>query len=193
MKKASLVVATLACVAVWAGPAAAQAITGTPVVRSDTRGLGIGLQLNRTGMDQGRGDGLKVLGAGAALSVSYGVSDAVSLFARGGTGYRSSYMDLGARYRFGGATSALRPYVEAAATVVGATRTVSDAFEAPETLRSRGLAATVGAGVEYYVSPRLALDLGVTFSGGRFEENPATGLNDGFVSNRVQMGITFRP
>jgi opacity protein-like surface antigen len=190
MKTASLVAATLACVAFSAGPAAAQPGTGTPVVRSDTRGLGVGVQVNRIGLDQGRGS--TVLGAGMGLTVSYGMTDAVSLFARAGTGYRSSHVDAGARYRFASAARALRPYVEAGVSVVGATRPFYG-DDGVTSLRSRGVGATAGAGVEYYLNPRLALDLGVSYSAGRFAENEVTGLRDGFITNRVQMGITFRP
>lgn len=191
MKKASLVAATLACAALLAVPASAQTLTGTPVVRSDTRGFGVGVQLDRIGLMFG--DGRTVLGAGLGVTASYGVSDALSLFARAGTGYRSSHLDAGARYRFGSAAGALRPYVEAAATTVLATRDGAFSEDGQESLRSRGLGATVGAGVEYYLSPRVALDAGVSFFGGRFEENAATGLRDGFATSRVQVGIQFRP
>lgn len=191
MKAASLVAVTLACVALLARPADAQSGSGTGAVRSDTRGLGMGVQAGRTGFNQG--DGHTVLGAGLDLTASYGVSDALSVFARAGTGYRSSHLDAGVRYRFASPAAALRPYLEGGVTVVGATRATPGAEYGEDFLRSRGLGATVGAGVEYYINPRLALDLGVSFSGGRFEKNPATGLNDGFMTNRVQMGIQFRP
>lgn len=191
MKKASLVAVTLACAALLAVPAAAQVVTGSPVVRSDTRGFGVGVQLDRIGLMFG--DGRTVLGAGLGVTASYGVSDALSLFARAGTGYRSSHLDAGARYRFGSAAGALRPYVEAGVTTVRATRDAWYPEDGQQSLRSRGLGVTAGAGVEYYISPRLALDAGVTLTGGRFEENPATGLRDGFATSRVQVGIQFRP
>lgn len=189
MKAASLVAVTLACVAFSARASDAQ--QGSGAVRSDTRGLGITVQAGRTAFDQG--DGHTVLGAGLDVTAGYGVSDALSVFARAGTGYRSSHLDAGVRYRFGSPAGALRPYLEGGVTAVGAIRTTPGPADGEEFLRSRGVGATVGAGVEYFINPRLALDLGVSVSGGRFEKNPATGLNDGFMTNRVQMGIRFRP
>lgn len=191
MKTASLVAAILACAALSAGPAAAQLGGGAQPVRSDARGLGVGVQVNRTGLAEG--GGRTVLGAGAGLTVSYGTTDAVSLFARAGTGYRSSQLDLGVRYRFGSAAGALRPYLEGAVTTIAASRPVPNPADGEDSVRLWGVGGTVGAGVEYFVSPRLALDLGVTATAGRFQQNPATNLRDGFISKRVQVGIHFRP
>ena len=193
MKTASFVAVTLVCAAFWAGPAAAQAVSGTSPVRSDTRGLGIGVQLNgmRVLSDQSR----MVPGAGLGLTLSYGTSDALSVFARGSMGYRMSQLDVGARYRLGNPSSALRPYVEASVSRFGALRPPLEST-AGESVRAWGLGMTVGAGVEYHVSPRLGLDLGVSHTEGRFRTPTLPGeaaFRETLSSTRFQVGVTWRP
>jgi opacity protein-like surface antigen len=192
MKAASLVAATIACVALSAVPAAAQ--TGSVADQPDTRGLSIGVHLNRTAVNfqyQSSGD---VLGAGGGVTVGYGLTNRLSAFARGNMGYQSTQVDLGARYRFGSPTGVLRPYVEAAVTRVGASRGGSG-FEARES--AWGTGATIGAGVEYFVSRNLAIDAGVVHTRGRFSEGTildgGSGVSEKFISNRLQLGVTWRP
>ena len=194
MKAASLVAATLMCAAFAARPAAAQTAPGAAPVRSDARGLGVGVQLNGTGVRSPGNESRTVAGAGLGVTLSYGMSDALSAFARGSTGYRSSQVDLGARYRFGSPAGALRPYVEGAVTRHAALRPAPEGSE--QSLRSLGMGVTVGAGVEYYVTPRFALDVGLAHSRGRFREGALggeVGPRESFTSNRVQMGLTWRP
>ena len=98
-------------------------------------------------------------------------------------------MDVGARYSFGDTAARLRPYVEGAFT-----RTGTSAFSAPldePRPRSHGYGLTGGAGVEYFVSPRVALDVGVSHSRGQFIAGPFDG--DGFASTRLNLGVKWRP
>lgn len=197
MKAASLVAAALVCAAFSAGPVAAQLGPGPGVVRSDTRGLGIGVQFNGTGVSSD-GDGFRtVSGAGMGLTLSYGMSDALSVFGRGSYGYRTTQLDLGARYRFGGASGALRPYVEGAVTRLGTVRPPDPRALSQTSFNAEGLGMTVGAGVEYFISPRLAVDLGLSHTRGRFSDGTIVGEGSGVVekfrSNRVQVGVTWRP
>lgn len=191
MKAASLVAATLACVALSAAPAAAQAGSGTD--QPDTRGLSVGVHLNRTAVNF-QFDSDDVLGAGGGVTVGYGLTNRLSAFARANMGYQSTQVDLGARYRFGSPTGVLRPYVEAGITRVGASRDASG-FEARESVWGTG--ATVGAGVEYFVSRNLAVDAGVVHTRGRFSEGAildgGSGVSEKFISNRLQLGVTWRP
>lgn len=194
MKTASLVAVTLVCAAFSAGSAAAQLGLGTSSVRSDTRGLGIGMQINRIGQESGGSPRLP--GAGLGLTLSYGMTDNLSLFGRAATGYRTSQFDLGARYRFASPSSAVRPYVEAGVTRLGGILAAPGIGGSPPPPQSWGLGMTVGAGVEYHISPRFAVDLGVLHTQGRMV-TPA--LPDGphfrekLLSNRMQMGFTWRP
>ena len=190
MKAASFVAVTLVCAALSAVAAEAQLGYGASPVRSDTRGLGIGVQLNGTGVESSDAS-RTVPGAGVGLTLSYGTSDALSVFARASTGYRMSQVDLGARYRFGSPAGALRPYVEGAVTRLGAIRSTE---ETDQYGRSWGTGSTVGAGVEYHFSHRFAVDLGMAHLRGRFTARPGDeGFRETFTSSRVQTGITWRP
>lgn len=179
MKRLSLVVLAVASTAMAAGTAAAQA---GGIERSDTRGPVVGINLNGSTLGAERATFRDARGAGLGLSLGYGVSDALSFFVRGNLAYRSGHFDLGARYTFGGADAALRPYVEAAATRAG---TLQDDF------RSDGTGATVGAGVEYFATRHVALDVGVAHSRGRFTNGFLDG--DDFASTRLNVGIKWHP
>ncbi|HEX2076193.1 MAG TPA: outer membrane beta-barrel protein [Longimicrobium sp.] len=133
---------------------------------------------------------------GLGLTVGYGISERVSAFVRGISGYQSTQVDLGVRYRFGGASQRLRPYVEGAVTAIGATgRTPFE--ERGEGLsrptRSTGTGFTAGAGLEYFISPRLGVDLGVTHSLGRFGHPVETQFDRTFSATRLHVGLTWRP
>jgi opacity protein-like surface antigen len=191
MKAASLVAATVACVALSTVPAAAQAGPGADP--PDTRGLSVGVHLNRTAVNF-QFDSDDVPGAGGGVTVGYGLTNRLSAFARASTGYQSTQVDLGARYRFGSPNGVLRPYVEGAMTRIGASREGSGFTEAGS---AWGTGATVGAGVEYFVSRNLAIDAGVVHTRGRFSEGTIPegrfGVSEKFISNRIQLGVTWRP
>lgn len=191
MKAASFVAAALASVALAAAPAAAQA--GSAAEPLDTRGLSVGVHLNRTAVNF-QFDSDDVLGAGGGVTVGYGLTNRLSAFARANTGYQSAQVDLGARYRLGSLNAVLRPYVEGAATRIGASREASG-FNERESVWGTG--ATIGAGVEYFVSRNLAIDAGVVHTRGRFTEGTilkgGSGVSEKFISNRIQLGVTWRP
>jgi opacity protein-like surface antigen len=187
MKRISSVSLALVSAALAAGPAGAQ--LHWPEARSGTRGLTVGLDLNGSAIETNGSTAGTPRGAGFGLSLGYGVSERVSLFARADYAYQIAHVDVGARYSFGGTSSRLRPYVEGALT-----RTGTSAFVAPleEGLsRSHGYGLTGGAGVEYFVSSRVALDLGVSHSRGRLTAGTFKG--DDFASTRLNVGFKWRP
>lgn len=192
MKATSLVAATLACVVVSAAPARAQ--TAPDADRTDTRGLSVGVHLNRTTVNFQAQSSADVLGAGGGVTVGYGLTNGLSVFGRANTGYQSSQVDLGVRYRPGSLAGVLRPYVEGAVTYLGASREASG-IHAGEP--SWGSGVSLGAGVEYFVNRHVALDAGAVHTRGRFNES--TFLDNGrhvtekFISNRVHFGVTWRP
>ncbi len=184
MKIATLVTIGAAAAALTAGSASAQ--EGTD--RSNTRGLGLGVNFNQSavgGLAPWRGD----QGTGAGLGIGYGVTDRLSVFARADYAYRSSHVDAGVRYSFGSPGSALRPYAELAATRIGSAPHVD--------FRSTGYGATAGVGVEYFVSRKLALDVGVVHSEGRFTSTMIVGKtvdrDRPFNSSRLNIGLKWRP
>lgn len=185
MKLASLVAIATLCAAV---PAAAQ--EGSPLHAASTRGLGVGVSLNESRVGIG---GESLGGAGFGLAGSYGVSEALSFFLRGGYGYQNVQLGAGARYSFRGPGARLRPYLELGGTRV-ATREEST-LEA--VVRSSGYAATAGAGVEYFITPKVALDVGFVHSEGRFTHTEIGGTpidaNRRLVSNGLNIGFRWRP
>ena len=151
--------------------------------RSVTRGFSLGVDLGASGIDSGI-DGFRArTGGGVGVRLGYGVSDAVSLFARGTAAYGHAHYDAGARFSLGGAGSSLRPYVEGAVGYVGSSQPEVD---------PRGAAVTGGLGLEYFLSRRVALDGGLSYSTGRFTEGAGDG-DDGFHSARVTIGVRVRP
>lgn len=185
--------------ALWAGSAAAQSVPAeAPASRSDLRGFMLGASFN--GGVAGHGYAPSSRGsAGFGVTLGFGVSDRVTLFTRGDYGYRTTRLDVGARYSFGGASSALRPYVEGALTGA-ATGLRTGAFGEPAAesgVRSTAAALTVGTGVEYFLAPNLALDLGVGYSRGRWihiepGDEQVRGGSD-FSTPRFNLGIRWRP
>lgn len=184
MKRISLVVLALGSAVFAAGSAQAQlAQPGIGSGRSDTRGWAVGFNLSGgTIPDSPSGVGASS-GLGLGVTAAYGVSDHVSLFARGHTAYRVGHWDLGARYGFGSPAATLRPYLEGAFTRAATTS---------QGIRSAGNGFTGGAGVEYFVKPNLALDVGLVHSRGRFNEN-ALVPNSRFSTTRLNLGFRWHP
>lgn len=184
--------------ALWAGSAAAQSVPAdAPGSRSDLRGLLLGGSFSGGVAGMGmQGENTTSLGFGVTLG--FGVSDRVTLFTRGDYAYRATYLDVGARYSFGGASSALRPYVEGALTGA-ATGLRGGGFGDPgeRGIRSTAAALTAGAGVEYFVAPNFALDLGLGYSRGRWIHTvpgeARIGESGDFSTPRLNIGIRWRP
>lgn len=174
-----------------AAPAAAQPGSGG----SDAGGLTLGVSLSGGQIASDAVANQTVPRGGVGLTVGYGISERVAAFARGISGYQSTQVDLGARYRFGNPSRALRPYVEGAVTGISAHARpwVDEGGEQVHGTRSTGTGFTAGAGVEYFVSPRLGVDLGVTHSLGRFTRPVASGFDKGFSATRLHLGLTWRP
>jgi opacity protein-like surface antigen len=101
-----------------------------------------------------------------------------------GRGHQHGQTALGARYTFGNASQALRPYVEAAA---------SRGVVVDGDGHGVGAGIVAGAGLEYSLTRNVVLDVGLSHSAGRFSRMVApdqdlrggngyssTGLNAGF-------------
>ncbi|HEY0151320.1 MAG TPA: outer membrane beta-barrel protein [Longimicrobium sp.] len=184
MRLTTLVTIGAVAAAFTAGSASAQAGTD----QSSTRGLGVGVSFNASAVGVGAPREANT-GSGVGVAIGYGVNDNLSFFARTNYAYRSSHLDAGVRYSFGSPRAALRPYAELAATRVGTTPA--------EGFRSTGYGATAGVGVEYFVSRKLALDVGVVHSEGRFTSREIAGEPvEGtfrFASSRLNIGLKWHP
>ncbi|HEY7768572.1 outer membrane protein [Longimicrobium sp.] len=107
-----------------------------------------------------------------------------------------AHFDIGGRLNFGSTESALRPYVNAAFSGV-AEGTTSENEDENVTISGAGF--TVGGGLQYFFSPRLALDAGLQGSFGKFTEiqvgDQSADIDDDvkFTTARLQLGVSFHP
>ena len=193
----TLVLSTLFATAVHAQVAA-------PEARSDVGGIVLAAALNGAAIDAEESDEVES-GGGLSLRLGYGISENIVLYAelQGANvesadiddTYTLTHVDLGGRYHFGGAASALRPFVGAAVTGRGASFDLGD-----ETLDIRGPALTLGGGLEYFLSRTVALEAGLKFSFGEFNEGR---IGDGdwedldeevsATTSRLNLGIAWHP
>ena len=190
-------------------------LLGTPLAaaQSNTTGLYLGARLGGAGSNaevEIANDltvDLEDDGGGLDLSVGYGVSRVVTLFGRvqGAAfdgrddlgDYGVGFFDLGARVHFGAGARRLVPYAEAALTGHGLT--FENYFGLAEDLTASGGALTLGGGVQYFLSPTVALDAGLGVTLGRLDQYEADGdleadLDDiSLNSFRIGLGLAFYP
>ncbi|HEY0024044.1 MAG TPA: hypothetical protein VGB24_14080 [Longimicrobium sp.] len=107
-----------------------------------------------------------------------------------------AHFDIGGRLNFGTTTSALRPYVNAAFS--GVAEGASGEPGGEDVVLS-GAGLTLGGGLQYFVSPRFALDGALQGSFGKFtqihEGDGPTELEEDrkFTTARLQLGVTWHP
>lgn len=147
------------------------------VAQVELRGLALSLRAHGVSWKLDEFENLEFAshqGAGAGAEVFYGMSDIFGVFGRidlssvspdEGESYTLTHFDVGVRLLPRLASRALRPYAELAFTARSA-----DFDVGTSTLEVSGSAATVGAGLLMFVSPRLALGFSAAGSFGSMEE-----------------------
>jgi len=195
----SLVTAALAVALFAAAPLHAQ---------GRTTGVMVGLHANGTTIDDDDADDGRETdrGGGVGFELGYGFSSGLVLFLAGDfasvnreldlgdiTGeerdFGLGHVDLGARVNFGGGRRALVPYLEALFTGVVL---ADDPDEADRSVSGGGI--TVGGGLQYFLTRRLAADAGVRLTAGSFTTLDLDGeeidLDDFHVStSRFNLGF----
>ena len=199
------IVRALALAATLSGALVTAASAQVVEPRSKTSGVNIGLFLNGSAVQVEDSEEVES-GGGLGLHLGYGFNQRIQLFARanmaniegsdGSGNYDMAHFDLGVRYSFGGAASALRPFVQ------GALNGRAAAFETVEgDLEARGPGFTAGGGLEYFFSRTVALEAGLAFSFGEFNEG-RLGNSDwvdleneafGVTTTRFDIGVSFHP
>jgi hypothetical protein len=184
----------LASLHLSAGDAAAQA--------SRTEGFLLGARLNWTAITPDEEDTESAVGIGAILG--YGFSPAIAIYLNvdgavldvDGEEMTAGFGDLGLRYTFGTNAAAVRPFLNAALTGASLRFDIGDGRE----VELRGGGATVGGGVNYFLSRRVALEGALQLTFGRYNEArvervtvPLDDLEFDFRATRVQLGVNFRP
>ena len=196
---AALLVACTAGMA--AAPAAAQ--------KSTTRGFTLGAHI--------QGASLKVedddpsSGGGAGVRVGYGFNRSFTAYVEAdgtafdvendefGGEWSMGHVDLGLRYNFANSLRRWVPFIEGA--VGGRAVRLENATVAGDSvgeLTFSGGALSVGGGISYFVSEKLALETLVKFSGGTFEQIDIgnVSVNDIDIdasSFRFKLGVAWWP
>lgn len=144
-------------------------------------------------------------GGGAGLTVGYGFTRMFAAFFTidganvdirepGISGdYTLAQADLGVRLNFRSETQKAIPYIEAALTGRAA-ETTDDGVD----IQLSGGALTLGGGLNYYFRQGLAVDVGLSFSGGRFETLEIDGDEVPYeeadaIGTRFRVGLTWYP
>jgi hypothetical protein len=206
MKKTIVSMAAAAVLLAGAGHAAAQD-------RSSTRGLLLGAHLNGTAIQLDEDEGTDAEnGIGGGLIVGFGFSEQFSVFLRGDganisedsdAGEDNTFtlvnLDLGGRYTFGSTAAALRPFAEAGFTATGLGFELTDGTQSADVVFSGG-GLFLGGGLEYFFTPKAALNVGLAVGKGRFtavsvDGGDAEDLDEDqdFTTSRLSIGVSFRP
>jgi opacity protein-like surface antigen len=107
-----------------------------------------------------------------------------------------AHFDIGGRLNFGSTASAVRPYLNVAFSGVAEGTTNEDA---DENVTISGAAYTLGGGLQYFFSPRFALDAALQGSFGEFTQiqvgDESTEFDEDvkFTTARLQLGVTWHP
>jgi opacity protein-like surface antigen len=112
--------------------------------------------------------------------------------------YALAHADLGARWSFADPRRAWVPHLDAAITGRAAGQTITDGARSVDVSLS-GSAVSVGGGVQYFLTPKLALDGSVLWSFGKWERATVAGQSvdvpdsESFTSSRFNVGLKLYP
>ena len=145
-------------------------------------------------------------GAGLGLGIGYGFGERFALIVNLDAASVSSedtdedlalaHFDIGGRVNFGSTASAIRPYVNVAFSGV-AEGTTSE--NPDENVTISGAGYTLGGGLQYFFSPRFALDAALQGTFGEFtevqigDESIEFDEDVKFTSARLQLGVSWHP
>lgn len=186
-----------------------------------TKGLMFGLHLNGSSLafededtpsnssknrESGGGLGAQVGWGFTKWFMLYAGADAAKIEVKGVTGvdddiggdYTLVHGDIGARFSFPSPKHGFAPYLNAALTGRVATAEVLD-----EDVSLSGPGVTVGGGLMYFFNPKWALDVGLQFTAGKFNNVEVGGVKldldelgvdvDNTNSARFNVGVKFFP
>lgn len=178
---------------------------------SDNRGWMVNVHVAGAATGGAADDAEMRRGGALGVAVGYGFSDRLALVlsadgarvkypgpvtADGGpTGsYDQLTVDIALRASFLGEHSPLRPYLTSGITGVAESPRPDDTG-----MVKSGGGITIGGGLQYFTSPKVALDAGLLFTSGSFTGVEVDGEKYeydeglGFSHSRLQLGITWRP
>ena len=174
--------------------------------RSNTAGMVVGAHAGAVNL--GPDGGSSNTGFGVGALIGYGFNKNVALYVGFDLGkvdlasnldnekrtYNLTHLDFGARYSFANQNRALVPYLGAVVSGRGLTATISGID-----LKVTGLGFGGGGGIQYFVNPNVAIDLGLMYETGKFDKkkvnNIKTTLSDAgnSSSTRISVGVRYYP
>lgn len=185
-------------------PAAASAQAST------TRGFNVALYLQGASLTVEDGD--PGSGGGAGLRVGYGLNRIVTLFARADGSridvddasvrgeWGLAHVEIGGRFHFANSLRRWVPWLEAAvgARAVSVEDAVVEGERETAEVTFNGSALSLGGGLDVYFTERWALDAGLAWTAGEFDEIEVgrltlTGLDIDASSFRFNVGATWWP
>jgi opacity protein-like surface antigen len=107
-----------------------------------------------------------------------------------------AHFDVGGRLNFGSTASAIRPYVNVAFSGVAEGTTNEDD---DENITISGAGYTLGGGLQYFFSPKFAVDAALQGTFGEFtkiqvgDESEEFDEDIKFTTARLQLGLTWHP
>ncbi len=179
-------------------PTGAAAQQGPPVM-SDPTGFYLAGYLNGSAIEyEGAND--TESGGGIALALGWGINRTVTVYLRGSaaevhmTGFNNTYalahFDIAARVHFRGPEAKVLPFVTAGFSARAAE---IDILGNPFSIVGTG--PTLGGGLAIFLNPSLAIDIGLTWTGGSFTEAEYGGLKEeidvGATSARFEAGVAW--
>lgn len=148
-------------------------------------------------------------GGGLGLGIGYGFGERFALVINldaasvssdeedaGDVDLALAHFDVGGRLNFGSTASAIRPYVNVAFSGVAEGTTSEDE---DENVTISGGGYTLGGGLQYFFSPRFALDAALQGTFGEFkkiqvgDESAEIDEDFKFTTARLQLGVTWHP
>lgn len=179
--------------------------TNAQTVRSPTRGITVGAGLVGSAVSTNVGEETATeSGGGVNLEFGYGFSPKwtglLGLYSSAidaDLDYRISQVDLGVRYLFRDTDKQARPYLEGALSGRQFRLDVGDGTSAV-TIRANSSGIALGGGVQIFFTPKVALDLGLSYAFGSFSDWEANGVSFPFreidaTSTNVRVGVRFWP
>ena len=148
-------------------------------------------------------------GGGATIGVGYGFSPAFAGYMEASganmsseTGdYTMGHFDIGVRYHFANVARQWIPFLDAAVTgraVAQDNVTICTTSCSTDNLSMSGGGFTLGGGVMYYASPKLAVSANLKWTSGKFTDvtfgnATVTGLDQKATSSRFGLGVVWFP
>lgn len=191
---------------VWSPSAHGQMADDEQGTLSDTEGLfleahlqGHGVTVGEDDTDGGNGLGIKAGYGFTPLLTGYLGIDVASMEVADpatqnftASEYTLAYVDLGAQVNFRSGSNSLVPYLAGSLSGIASVYTTNAGD-----VTFSGSGASVGGGIQYFFSPQFALNGGLDFTFGSYDQVEANGETEsvdlGFTGARIDIGISWYP